>query len=969
MNQSLPNTSMTDSRRRALAQSAVGSSVNRIAFASKLRAGNMPHHDAKNRGSALVNAHSQSDMTKISQEQQIRQIDNQNAIELMPEIEWACRVLISSILSPKDMTKRELTYSLKMDWLPPDIRQLIADRIKEDMELNYDYANSLYPIIKDALFIKGSHPRLVLPEAAVDRIINSGHTLSIEHLKSSFADNAESLKAGGYFGPLFKDKAKRLTMASFESAMAKNNPAEIPNEEPIMFEYFKKVEGSDEEVADVAALDLITITDNIDALKLPAYMEAIMASKRAELLNRPESNWDGFDFGLPEPTNEDLTGTLKATQEGNFIDDSIGPPVIGSSPHVQGSSNKLYGKVDQKAHVSKLDENQFRATLYKAAPTNIVTHLRIPGVSALPRRSVGRPMVQSLPSESVIPIHAPGDPSRHLGYIILNDETGHPITLANSEQTIARASALFNATNNTNAVGGQNMGSMILSKAARNLGSNGKVTKMQELTKIFEQIIDENVIGRMMNGAYPGGASIGDVNDLYSLMLARTLCSMRTRIVFVPAEMISYFAFDFHDNGVGRSLLDRNKMLIGMRAGLLLTRTTSEMRNSIPLTEVTMRFDQRDPDWEKTAEEALHIMSQTRQPQYPLTTLAVNDIMDWIHRAGFVFRFAEHPRIPDTGFEFNKIQHENKLPDSEFYDKLGQQLYMGFGIPPELMDTTYDPEFATAVANRNIIFTQTILEYQKTLSGLMSDDIRRLATSDGLLIQDIADIIKSKWGAIAANIPDEEKEIFKFNPKNYAMDLVNRAIESLFVSLPSPDTTTVENQTTQFDQYEQFIERALNYVVSEDILSVDYGKELIGKISTMRPAIKAAYMRDFMARNNILPELADISSLTEDGKPAYNLLAVTKNHIKGLAINLINFAKEMVPLDEAVAQDAKTLNLGDEGDTGGFGGGGGGGGDFGGGGDDMGGFGGFDMGMDNFGGEGSEGGEGGGDENIEPNAT
>lgn len=958
MNQNLPNTSLSDSRRRALAQSAVGSSVNRIAFASKLRAGNMPHHDTKNRGSALVNAHSQSDMTKISQEQQIRQIDNQNAIELMPEIEWACRVLISSILSPKDMTKRELTYSLKMEWLPPDIRQLISDKIKEEMELNYDYANSLYPIIKDALFIKGSHPRLVLPEAAVDRIINSGHTLSIEHLKSSFAESGTSLKSGGYFGPLFKNKGGKLTMESFKRAMGNRTEADMLDEEPIMFEVIKTgPDGKEEE--GIEKLDLITITDNIDALKLPAYMEAIMATKRHELMKRPSSDWDGFDFGLPTPTQEDL----KVTTEGNFIDDSIGAPTVGgASPHVPGSSKQLYGVVNQKAHVSKLDEDQFRATLYKAAPTNIVTHLRIPGVSALPRRSVGRPLVQSLPSESVIPIHAPGDPSRHLGYIILNDETGHPITLANSEQTIARASALFNATNNTNAVGGQNMGSMILSKAARNLGSNGKVTKMQELTKIFEQIIDENVIGRMMNGAYPGGASIGDVNDLYSLMMARTLCSMRTRIVFVPAEMISYFAFDFHDNGVGRSLLDRNKMLIGMRAGLLLTRTTSEMRNSIPLTEVTMRFDETDPDWEKTAEEALHIMSQTRQPQYPLTTLAVNDIMDWIHRAGFVFRFAEHPRIPDTGFEFNKIQHENKLPDSEFYDKLGQQLYMGFGIPPELMDTTYDPEFAVAVANRNIIFTQTILEYQKTLSGLMSDDIRRLATSDGLLVQEIADIIKSKWGAIAANIPDEEKEIFKFNPKNYAMELVNRAINSLYVSLPSPDTTTIENQATQFDLYEQFLDRALNYIVSEDILSVDYGKELIGKISTMRPAIKAAYMRDYMARNNILPELADISSLSEDGKPVFNLLSVTKNHIQGLAVNLINFAKEMIPLDNAVAEDAKTLNLGDEGDTGGFGGGGSGGG---GGGDEFGGgdmgFGGMDLNMD-FGG-----GEGGGDENTDTN--
>lgn len=900
----LPNTGLTPAAQRAQAYNVIGSRSLTAALISKMREGNAHHHN-KNAPSLLTGSVSQSDMMTISQEQQLRTIDNENAINLMPEIEWASRVLVSSILSPKDMTKRELIYNIDLDWIPPSAKAAILEQVKKDMEKVYDYGDSLYPIFKDALFTKGSHPRLVLPEAAVDRIINSGETLTMESLSSLYDKDKKTLKRKGYFGSHPRaNGAKANSFVTMESyARAMNIEGSDSSDESFIIELDTPIE-KDGAQQSIAVLESISITDNFDALKLPSYLEVIAASERQKLAGRPSIDFAGFDFGV--------TSTTEAF---------VNPP--------------------PKAKNSKLNPDEFRNVVYKGAPNNMVTHLQIPGRDSLKRRSVGRPLVLSLPPEAVIPIHVPGDPRRKLGFLIMVDENGHPISLEAADQTIARGRALFNTLNGSNSMGKDAMGSMILSKAARNLTGGQQVTKFRDLSKIFEQLVEDNIIPRLMSGAYPGGAEIADTADLYNLMLSRTLCSMRTRLIFVPAEMMTYFAFDFHSNGMGKSLLDSNKMLIAFRAGLLLTRMTGEMRNSIPLTKVTMKFDEDDADWEKTWEEAADAVSKTRQPQYPLSTLAVNDLMDWVHRAGFIWSFENHPRVPDTGFDFEKLNHENPLPDKEFYDGLGRQIYMGFGIPPELMDSTYDPEFAIAVASRNIMFTQTILEHQKVASGLMTEDHHRLILSDGIMLNDIVGVVKSKWGEITSKLPDEQKQAFEKDPMRFAIDLVETIVTSITVSLPQPDATTLENQQERYQQFSQFVDDTLGNFISDAIVSPDIAPELAGKITAMEPVIKAALKRKYMADHNILPELFEISAVDDEGRPAFDLLQLTEDHLSGLAVNLMSFAKALAPVEESVRKDSEAMNLGDDAAGGGGGwdsgssgydsgsGGGGGGDDFG----------------------------------------
>ena len=307
MNLNLPNTSNKPATHRAQVFNHIGSRTLVAAQVSKLREGNATHHQANAR-SHLTTALAQSDMLQISQEQQIRIIDNENALTLMPEIEWASRVLVSSILSPKDMTKRELVYTIDIDWIPPTVAATILEEIKQEMSRTYDYANTLYSIFKDCLFTKGSHSRLILPEAAVDRVINSGETLTMEGLNNLFDKSSGKLKRKGFFGKFkgnVKNKTSAINMESFVRANA--SKAESSPDEAFFIPSEKDANG---EVV-FTEHEFITLTDNVDALKLTGYLESIAAASRETILGLPEANFNDFDFGVTQSTTESKSGFTK----------------------------------------------------------------------------------------------------------------------------------------------------------------------------------------------------------------------------------------------------------------------------------------------------------------------------------------------------------------------------------------------------------------------------------------------------------------------------------------------------------------------------------------------------------------------------------------------------------------------------------------------------------------------------------
>lgn len=100
--------------------------------------------------------------------------NNKNIIKLFPDIELAIQILVSYILSPKKMTDTQLNYKFKKDFeATPGLTSAILELIRGYIEEEHELEDRLAEIVREALFNSGSYCLAVIPEAAVDEVINA----------------------------------------------------------------------------------------------------------------------------------------------------------------------------------------------------------------------------------------------------------------------------------------------------------------------------------------------------------------------------------------------------------------------------------------------------------------------------------------------------------------------------------------------------------------------------------------------------------------------------------------------------------------------------------------------------------------------------------------------------------------------------------------------------------------------------
>jgi hypothetical protein len=182
-------------------------------------------------------------------------------LQLFPDLELAMQILVSSILSPKDMMKVELIYKLKESIFPVEMTGQVLDLLKKHLINNYNLDDDLSLILENALFMKGSSVKAILPESLVDGIINNTFSISKEAISDlySFTDKGEKLvRRVGILGGYTEQQS-----ISTESLTSKKQNLSL--EEGYLY---------DKESNTIKVIDKrIEITDNIQILKLPKVVE------------------------------------------------------------------------------------------------------------------------------------------------------------------------------------------------------------------------------------------------------------------------------------------------------------------------------------------------------------------------------------------------------------------------------------------------------------------------------------------------------------------------------------------------------------------------------------------------------------------------------------------------------------------------------------------------------------------------
>lgn len=774
--------------------------------------------------------------------------DNDSIMQLFPDLKLAAQILISSVISPKDMTKNELIYKAEGAEFPSDFKTKLLDVVRTHFDGHYKMKDHLQFILNEQMFEAGSFIRLVLPESIVDGMINGITKVSMENMVDIY--DGAGIRAMGFLGSPAR-KNNTTLQASLEKFF--DAKATISNESRVVFELApgEKITPGNENY-----LPLLEISDNYQLLKVPKLIEAGNRQKVRELTRR-----QGRRF-------------RKASME-----------------------NFQLQKQDKK-----LSTDELTTLLYKENGQDYEHLMIVPSSFNAQRRSVGRPLTMKASPESVIPIIKPGSPSEHIGYFFMTDVDGNFINREMQARDMeGLASLMSNQPNN------QNMNSLLIDRAKKNMVAANASPTLDGMAQIYASIIENDLMERFRNGMYGSNVQISENQEIYRIMVARALKGKMTRLVYVPMEYVSYYALDYFPNGVGKSYLDDIKNLTSIRAIVMYSKVMAQVKSSINVTKVKMTLDEHDPDPEKTIEMGQHEVAKMRQMYFPLGINSPVDLTDWLQRAGLEWEFDGHPGIPQTKFEFSTDNFKHEVPDETLDENLRKRSYMALGLSPEVVDNGFNSEFATTAVQNNILFSKRVINIQDIFTKQMSEDAQRIARNDFVIQDDLREVFNENKGDVEKFMSEEEKADYEKNPEAIINDMIDYFLDNLRLELPRPDVTSLNTQTAAFKEYTDALDDTIKDFVSSDALPADLLGKFGDKAELLGNWLKSYFRRRWMADNNYMTELFEILEVQENDKPMIDILEEQKSVQEGLVRSFMGYLKDSLPLKVAADKDLDAL--------------------------------------------------------------
>lgn len=796
-----------------------------------------------------------------------------NIQQNLPDVELAKQILVTSIISPNDLISTEIYFNLDdpNDFLGVAGKSML-NCVEDVMKKHFKIEKLLQPYLEATLFDDGSVPVIVLPESSLDHAINSGNIISKESI-STYTDNTGNVKSLGILQNNSGNKELNL-IASIESIGVTNNKDYKPR---------------------INQLSL-SIIDNIEALKLPRLNDKIAQDKLAKAYR---GNNLGMELYNPNRPKSRFFGTNPTGENAN---------------------------VEQRVRdlMSSFTDRQYQTETIVGLKTK----------SKIEQEPIGHPLVMRVPHESCIPIFPPSDPTNHIGYYIVIDNTGNPVRIPVNSDYIEN---MINANGDNT-----DMSDFLVQKVNQSqFGINqNPAQKYDDMYKAYSSVVEEDLLGRLA-GIYGEDLSIGATGEIYKLMFARSLAKKHTQLVFVPKTLLTYFAFDYNDYGIGISLLEKSKMIASLRSVLMYANVMASIKNSITQREVDIQLEPNDPDPAKTIEMYLHQIAKATRSESPFGEFDPLNIVTNLTNSGVSVNVSGHPGFPETKATVNHTSSNFTSINTELDDMLKKWHIMSLWLTPETVDAATGPDFATSVHANNILLAKRNQVAQDIYTGHWSDHIRKICYNSKPILDNLKTILEQNK---------------KFINKNFAKryndsEIINYFLMNIYVELPRAETAKFEMQLAALEQYSNALDKVIDSAfISTNILSSDFIGEVGQTVDATKEIVKAYYIRRYCKVNNLLPELFDMVTVNNESETVVNMLDEHVEFTTTMSKALLGLMMKIKPIIKQNNEFLETLEkesgVETEGDSSSDFGGDSGGDDEGGGGDDFGMGDDFDMGMD-----------------------
>ena len=846
-------------------------------------------------GNRTITAPNRNGLADISHDTAQKSTDNENTLQLFPELEQGIRILINGAMAPKDMNSTDINFSLpndlKVSPLASKLIPIIEETLSKDFNLKSELPDTLYRV----LAVDGSEARLIIPESAVDDMINDRKTVSTESLIEHFGTGSTIIKSMGLLGNSdFGSESSKGTVGAgnfgFESFVSGSHvKSQSITDARLMFKSPNGVNATDKTIRPSSGHNdvdsLIRITDNIDIAKFPTLMQI----KRQHDVNRS--------------LGQRFRGSVHATNDGLIQAFKVATESLRASG--QGDINnpgQVYGS-------SEMNDIQLTQLLYKSNPNIRNVTRKVKTSNETVRENIGRPLEKRLPAECVIPVCRANDTADHIAYFILMDGMGNPL----SKESATSAFDDFRR-NQRGFQSNNNLSSYLMQKTAEAFSTSCDQVTYQQMQKVATDIIETDLLARMRNGVFGDDVALVAPYIVYDIMLARMFREQQTQVLFVPAELLVYYHYKLRKNGTGKSLLEDSMTLNTLRAVLMFANVNRAVLNSMGRTEVELQIDELDPNKTKTLEIAKHEALKFRQSQALPATISPTDINHWLKTAGVNFKIPQVPGLPNTAINITETSTSYTKPDTDLMDQLDKKAFNGIGVPPELVSSMDQVEYATNILANNIRLNKYVLQLQDAFTPEVNKFCRTFCMNHGDVVRKVEDTIRANLETLTSMKKPDEFIVTYATQEDFLVKLLAREFLSNFeFSFSRPDTVTLKNQMEALTQYVEGITLAVKHYMSEDIISAaTSGAATVEQIGLLQNSCISHFVREYMKKNTVLPELFDITRIDDDGKSTIVLGDSIANHANLTTLFIKNFLTKVVPIAKAADRDLEKVSQGEE---------------------------------------------------------
>ena len=760
-----------------------------------------------------------------------------NYTEMLTDVQLAREVLVSSIMSPQDMISTDVTFEINSDKLPSEVIAAAREVLDPHFTNVHNISDYLPAAIDEALFGSGADVRVVLPYTALDSIINHGGRVSTESIAPLVGVDGLPKRLG------LLGQSDYTSLTDGELKTNGGTKSAVSFGVKLALESLGSESGTLPSFSTVALFDdKCQIVDNYDSIKLPALGQRI--------------------------TNEAVSRLVESQRfKGVYL--------------AQEAFSNPQQQPDQSGHQAAVDQVNKRLA-YSTGGGSLGVATTVGDPESYGKRSTARPLIMKVPTESMIPVTVPGNPEQHVGYFLIQDQEGNPIWLAKGSQNYRQiAGRLRGSTYDVkNVIGDQSFRQMF-----GNQRQDQPMTT-QAMIDAYGSIMERDLRSRLRNGAYKAGVDIQMSTEIKRVMLARKLANCGTMLTFITRTQVTYFAFYYNDEGFGESLMDRTKITATIRSVLLFANTMASVRKAVGNTELKIELDPDDDDPAATVEYLFHEFSRTRNRAFPLAAQNANDTVTFLQNAGVSVAVSGNKAYPETRASTEDRSIGNVDPDTELEERQQKNHWQGMGLSPELIDGLSSPNFAESIVSGNLLMAKRVLVYQKTAVSISSEHCRQVIRADGLLFEDLVkavgdELLKLKEEAIAGLYEYYELDPAADSNAQYKYvllirEMVEDIIGAYRVVLPEPDVSKFTQQVAAMEAYSNALDSVLKNYITPDMINALITTEDGAAIDNFFAMVKGYYMREWLRRNNVMPELENLLDLK--GESGSNIVESVRVH-------------------------------------------------------------------------------------------